>query len=148
MVELSYLLALAVLMLQLYICACTYWLVRKIDRYENVALGIIERYLSRGVPHARRRKYDVSSIDRVSETTLVSNDVSNYVGNDVSNDNAHLQSRRNVNAHINRVLSYAPERIQNAVNEMLTKWYCQVCIDLVSVCMQHSNSIKNEIDVT
>lgn len=145
MVELSYLLVAAVIILQLYICACTYWLLRKIDRYESIALGVVERYLSRRVYGAGGGVGAVSTYDKLSGVSTVS--AVDAVGGvitvgTVSAVSTHDESRREVTNYIQKVLYYAPERVHNAAKNMMETWYCNLCIDLLTLCVS-KNLIKD-----
>lgn len=123
MVDTNFALVCSLIILQLYICACTYWMFRKFDRYENFAFGIIERYLS-------RRTYNVSS-DNTSDVVPISRHIAN------------IPERNKILNYIAYINSYAPQRVQIGVNNIINKWYSQLSIDILALCMlQESNRVE------
>lgn len=145
MIDLSYILVFAIVLFQLYIIACTYWVFKKIDRYENVALGIIERYLSRrhSTPHDINRDM----------THGTSHDITHGMTRDITYNTPHdstphstpyanvcsIQSsssdvaRNKILYKIQKFSQYAPERFHSTINSMVNAWYSQLCIDIFTI---------------
>lgn len=118
MVDVTFALVAALILLQLYICAVTYWVFRKIDKYENFAFSVIERYLKG------------SHVDKYAELTNVENiDVA-----------VSPSARAKVIGYINTIGSYTPSSVQKLLNAVLTQWYSQLSIDIISLCLQRGDN--------
>lgn len=126
-------LVVSILAFQIYIGLCTYWIFKKIDRYENIAFGIIERYLSH-VHTQRTCAAENASIVSVVPTThelgIVNTSVIAAAGT-VS----IVPARTEVVYYIQRVVSYTPVQLQNSLNTHINSWYGRLCIDLLSLCV-------------
>ena len=153
MIDITTLLVVSLILLQLYICACTYWVFKKIDRYENVAFSIIDRYLS------TRKRNETSVSNWTGGSLSLSNEVSSgckgaltegsttdnaftIAANDQAINLGIVDARRRIIYYIHKANSFAPERVQTTVNAVMTKWYSQLGLDLLSLglCMNTKHS--------
>lgn len=155
MIDVTTLLVVALILLQLYICACTYWVFKKIDRYENVAFAVIEKYLSTrnsqsnlstDITNSVSAGMDVTSIDVTSID--VSAGMNTPLLSLVDQNSPALVARERIIYLVNKVNSFAPTRVQIAVHTLMTKWYSQLGLDLLSLglCVNYDNSpLREEI---
>lgn len=125
----TFVLVCALILFQLYICAVTYWVFHKIDRYENFAFSVIERYLQsrgRGVNSAENTETVHSQVISREHSQICNHGLTPLVNS---------PERIKLIGYINQINSYAPVRVQKIVSNILPKWYSQLSIDILTLCM-------------
>lgn len=134
----------AVILMQLYIAVCTYWIFSRFDKYEKIAAWVIERYLSaRIAPAAAHRDSDIArmvvteptepTVPTVSSVSTESELIS------ASKSVAIIIPRSDTQEQVTNCIRWYASRVgipQASCDNELNKWYSQLIIDLVAICIQ------------
>lgn len=128
----------AVILMQLYIAACTYWIFSRFDKYEKIAAWVIERYLSaRITPAAAHRDSDIARMVVIEPTVSTASTESELIS--ASKSVAIIIPRSDTQEQVTNCIRWYASRVgipQASCDNELNKWYSQLIIDLVAICIQ------------
>lgn len=116
----------AVYVFMFYIGAVTYWVFRKFDRYEKIAIDLITQRMV-----SRHQIVDVST-DMSTDVSIIKSSMNSPKNSSKNSSNVETEIVRDIIPIVAHLVEKMPLIVQSSVNEGFARLYKKICLELMA----------------